>query len=53
MILVITRLISSEYQFVKCLNTFCEYLDFNFLILCLSEEKVPRYVCVRACVQRI
>jgi len=45
MILVITRLISSECHFVKCLNTLCEYVDLNFLILCLSKEKVPRCVC--------
>jgi len=45
MILVVTRLISSECHFVKCLNTFCEYLDLNFIILCLSKEKVTRCVC--------
>ena len=33
MILVITRLMSSECRSVKCLYTFCEYLDLNFLIL--------------------
>lgn len=41
MILVITRLMSSECRSVKCLYTFCEYLDLNFLILCLCKVVVP------------